>query len=77
MDNSFYLVQKNIDSLPYIKLLLEQSNLTKEDIGIVSNDFDTNDFWNPKLKYLQFKPPHRWPQLSLHNNKPGKSFLPL
>lgn len=70
------LMDLNVYGLQYLKTLMEQDNISIKDIKVISNDFEASDFWNHKIKYLQFKPPHRWESLSLHKIKPGKSFLP-
>ncbi len=46
-------------------------------IKVLSEDFNTKDFFNPNNSYLGYRPPHKWNSISLKNLKPGKSFLPL
>lgn len=70
------LMDLNIYNLKYLKTLMEQDKITTDDIRVISQELDTDNFWDHKKEYLKFKPPHRWENLSLHNIKPGKSFLP-
>ena len=43
-------------------------------IRVVSDDWDVRDYFNPEKKYLRFRPPHRWENLSLHHIAPGKKY---
>ena len=71
------LMDFDIDIIKYLKHLLEQYNISLNEILVRSKNFETTNFFDKNKKYLSFRPPYRWPNLSLGNLKPGKSFLPI
>ncbi|MDP3583142.1 MAG: hypothetical protein Q8S39_14500, partial [Ignavibacteria bacterium] len=71
------LMDFNIDIVKYLKHLLSQYRISLSEISVRSKQCDVQNFFDKDKDYLAFRPPYRWPNLSLKNIKPGKSFLPV
>jgi uncharacterized protein (DUF362 family) len=71
------LMDYNIDSIKYLKHLLNYYKVYLDRIIICSTHFSCENFFDKDKNYLGFRPPFRWPGLSLRNLNPGKSFLPI
>ncbi|MFA7419001.1 MAG: DUF362 domain-containing protein [Melioribacteraceae bacterium] len=71
------LMDFNIDIVKYLKHLLSQYRISLSEISVRSKQFDIQNFFDKDKGYLGFRPPYRWPSLSLKNIEPGKSFLPV
>lgn len=62
--------------IPYLAYLCEALGVDVGEISLSGVDLP-EDFFSPTHRMLEFRPPHRWPRLSLHDLEPGPSFLPL
>jgi uncharacterized protein (DUF362 family) len=71
------LMDYDIDIIRYLKALFNQYHITIDDIKVLSNDFECNDFFKKDRRYLGFRPPHIWPRLSSIHLNPGQPFLPI
>jgi hypothetical protein len=69
------LMDYNIETVKYLKYLLNQYEIALNEISVKSKQFDVHKFFDKNNNYLGFRPPYKWPNLSLKNLKPGKSFL--
>jgi uncharacterized protein (DUF362 family) len=59
------------------RLFLKESNTARnsvDSIDVVSNDFDTSDFFSRDKRYLGFRPPNGWKDLSLFGIEPGRDY---
>ncbi len=72
---SVRLMDYNIESVKYLKHLLLLNKIELKKIKISSIHFLTNNFFEKGNTYLGFRPPYKWPNLSLQKLEPGKSFL--
>lgn len=81
------LIDFNYEKIKYLRWLVSEYEKEKmkkgmktaahavgEWISVVSHDFDTADFFLPSKKYLCFRPPHHWEELSLHALAPGEDY---
>jgi uncharacterized protein (DUF362 family) len=70
------LMDYNIEDIKYLKALLNQYHMTTDDINVLSRHFECNNFFGKDNRYLGFRPPHNWPNLSSMNLQPRKPFMP-
>ncbi len=71
------LMDFRLDTVRYLRHLAGARGLDPARIAVVSASYPAGDFFAPDRRHLSFKPPHRWPSLSLHGLAPGPSHLPL
>jgi uncharacterized protein (DUF362 family) len=71
------LADYDLRAIRYLQHLFDHNIGSYDRIRVVSEDFPPTRFWDPATRHLMFRPPHRWPHLSLHALEPGPSFLPL
>lgn len=62
--------------IPYLAHLSSSERLNVEALD-VRVERPGGDFFDGERQMLMFRPPHRWPKLSLHDLEPGPSFLPI
>ena len=67
----------NIFTIKYLNALFKEHNISTDDIKILSKEFKPDGFFKKNLKYLGFRPPHNWPNLSTLNLDPGEPFLTI
>jgi uncharacterized protein (DUF362 family) len=68
------LMDYNIYTIKYLNSLFKEHNVSTNAIKVFSNKFKSDDFFKTNLKYLGFRPPYNWPNLSTLNLDPGKPF---
>ena len=69
------LMDYNIRAIKYLDALFKEHHIIEDDIQVVSNSFNSKDFFKNNSEFLRFIPPHNWPHLSALNLTPGKSFI--
>lgn len=53
-----------VEEIPYLNFYLKKGLVKKEEIQIVSEDIKTAGFFEGVERYLAFKPPSKWPNLT-------------
>lgn len=71
------LMDYDISKIKYLNHLIKYYDIDLNKISISSDSLDVTNYFNKEKSYLLYKPPHFWPNLSLKNLNPGKSYLPL
>lgn len=71
------LMDLRLESVRYLDLLARAAGVNPTSLELVSGTYAVDGFFAPDRRHLGFRPPHRWPKLSLSGVGPGPSYLPL
>jgi len=63
------LMDFNLRAIKYLDNLLQDGRVDLSNVKIVSEDFDVDEFFSGKKKYLQFVPPSGWDNLVMTNGE--------
>jgi len=70
------LMDFRLQTVRYLAHLAAARGLNQDEISLASSSYALEGFFEQSRRHLEFKPPHRWPNLSLHGLSPGRSYLP-